>query len=394
MRHVTNKKYGGCLRVIVPHVHEPKGVYLFALFYALGITDNDTIKNLIVFPNHKDISMLELLQGSVLESEHLVGETPTQTRTNALTYISSYVKPRIPTNNAPIQKPKTKLEMLLEILNNELFPHLHDQDEGTVQERNKQKAWFLAYCIQRLLRVELKRDDTSDRDHMSYKRLNLSGPLLAMLFKKKMQKQHNDMMAHLRKLIKRNKDLNLHIAMKPRDVTRGLAYSLKTGNWNTSRNQISTSNKNEGVSQVLNRLNYIAPLSHLRRTTASDTTLSVVRQQHNTQLGVCCVTGDTKILLPNGYTPTIKYLYDNVYYSTTNIRVVTVNPKTLQDKPSGIENFFCIDGHNILKIVTKDGKSIKCTSDHPFLVKRDQFEWVQAQYLKIDDILITTHVPK
>lgn len=299
MRYKTNKKYGGCIRVVVPHIHETKGVFLFALFYALGLTDNESIIRMITYPFVGDSEMREHLQGSALEAEHLVGTTPQQTTANSLAYLSVYVKPRIPTTNTPIQqKQKTKLEMLIEILDKELFPHLHPTDEfeklnfKTQQEqfdhRSKQKAWFLGYSINRLLRVQLERDESSDRDHMAHKRLNLSGPLLAQLFKKKMQKQHNDMMAHLRKLLQRNKELNFNIAMKPKDVTRGLAYALKTGNWNTNRNQPSNSSKNQGVSQILNRLNYIAPLSHLRRTTASDTTLSVVRQQHNTQHGIIC----------------------------------------------------------------------------------------------------------
>lgn len=80
------------------------------------------------------------------------------------------------------------MEMLIEILDKELFPHLHPSDEfdklntDSFQEkfehRSKQKAWFLAYSINRLLRVKLGRDESSDRDHMAHKRLNLSGPLL------------------------------------------------------------------------------------------------------------------------------------------------------------------------------------------------------------------------
>lgn len=400
MRYKTNKKYGGCIRVVVPHVHEPKGVFLFALFYALGLTDNETIVRMIVYPFTHDSEMREHLQGSALEAEHLVGDTPQQTSSNALAYLSSYVKPRIPTNNAPIQKPKSKMEMLVEILDKELFPHLHPSDEFdkyestdpkvTFEQRCKQKAWFLGYSINRLLRVQLERDESSDRDHMAHKRLNLSGPLLAQLFKKKMQKQHNDMMAHLRKLIQRNKDLNFNIAMKPKDVTRGLAYALKTGNWNTNRNQPSNSSKNQGVSQILNRLNYIAPLSHLRRTTASDTTLSVVRQQHNTQYGfICpsetpegqsCLTLDTPILTDIGYMP--------IGNLKNGDRVITVNPDTYETSVTEIYDYFQKEAL-VKDIGILGGWNIKATDDHPFLSKDG---WKEVKDLSIEDYVYLKYV--
>ena len=71
--------------------------------------------------------------------------------------------------------------------------------------------------------------------------------------------------------------------MKQVDVTKGLAFSLKTGNWTGTKTNPTNSSKNQGVSQVLNRMNYTSPTSHMRRTSASDTNLSVVRMLHNTQ---------------------------------------------------------------------------------------------------------------
>lgn len=88
MRYKTNKRFGGCIRVVVPHVHESKGVYLFALFYALGLTSNETIIRMIVYPFGNDAQIREDLQGSILEAEHLLGNTPQETSTNALAYLS------------------------------------------------------------------------------------------------------------------------------------------------------------------------------------------------------------------------------------------------------------------------------------------------------------------
>lgn len=101
---------------------------------------------------------------------------------------------------------------------------------------------------------------------MAHKRLNLAGPLLAQLFKKKMQTQHNTMVKLFTKHIDSNKEVTVAGVMKQVDVTKGLAFSLKTGNWTGTKTNPTGSTKNQGVSQVLNRMNYAAPSSHMRRT--------------------------------------------------------------------------------------------------------------------------------
>lgn len=311
LKYAHSKKQGPGIKVVVPHIHESKGVFLFAMFKVLGITDNEEIIKMILYPNMKDIEMKEKLDGSITESEYI------KTREQAIAYLSQYVKPRtnIPGQNIQNQslsadQRKTMLRIwLIYIVDRELFPHLHPEKQGSYNDKNmnvfsaefqeylrsaeyvkrcKEKAWYLAYSVNRLIRVALERDLPSDRDHMAHKRLNLSGPLLAQLFKKKMQTQHNTMVKLLMKHINANKDVKISGVMKQVDVTKGLAFSLKTGNWTGTKTNPTNSSKNQGVSQVLNRMNFIAPISHMRRTSASDTNLSVVRQLHNTQYGVCC----------------------------------------------------------------------------------------------------------
>lgn len=310
LKYAHNKKQGPGIKVVIPHIHESKGVFLFAIFKVLGITNNNDIIKMILYPSVKDVEMKENLEGSISESEHI------QSRNQAIRYLSRYVKPRtnidgqnIPSQSLSAEQRKIMLRTwLIHIIDRELFPHLHPQTPGAYnrnlnvfsiefqeylrtaeyKKRCDEKAWYLAYSVNRLIRVALERDLPSDRDHMAHKRLNLSGPLLAQLFKKKMQTQHNTMVKLLRKHIGQNKEAKVSGVMKQVDVTKGLAFSLKTGNWTGTKTNPTNSSKNQGVSQVLNRMNFIAPMSHMRRTSASDTNLSVVRQLHNTQYGVCC----------------------------------------------------------------------------------------------------------
>lgn len=73
-------------------------------------------------------------------------------------------------------------------------------------------------------------------------------------------------------------------------ITRGLRYSLATGNWG----QQGTQGIRAGVSQVLNRLTFASTLSHLRRINSPigrEGKLAKPRQLHNTQWGMICPAG-------------------------------------------------------------------------------------------------------
>jgi DNA-directed RNA polymerase II subunit RPB2 len=314
LKYAVSKKQGPGIKVVIPHIHESKGVLLFAVFLALGIPTKEEAIRMILYPSYDDIEMRDKLEGSISES------TTITNREEAIAYLTQYVKPRV-TNTAQAgnfsntsgqltsaESRKAWMKAwLIHILDRELFPHLGQTKSfdaskanvfssefqeyitsGEFTKRCTQKAWFLAYSVKRLIRVALNRDKPSDRDHMAHKRLNLSGPLLAQLFKKKMHAQHNSMVKLLMKHINQNKEVKVSGVMKTVDVTKGLAFSLKTGNWTGTKTNPTNSSKNQGVSQVLNRMNYISPKSHLRRTSASDTNLSVVRMLHNTQYGICC----------------------------------------------------------------------------------------------------------
>lgn len=408
LKYTVSKKQGPGIKVVIPHIHENKGVLLFAVFMVLGINSKNDIIKMIMYPNENDIEIKEKLDGSITECESI------DTREKAISYLCQYIKPRttvtspMPTGNEA--KQKWLKGWLIHIIDIELFPHLHPHTQTTqyspqvnvynnvfqeyttsakYRKRCSEKAWYLAYAVNRLIRVALKRDKPSDRDHMAHKRLNLSGPLLAQLFKKKIQTQHNTMSKLLLKHINQNKEVTVGGMMKQVDVTKGLAFSLKTGNWTGTKTNPTNSSKNQGVSQVLNRMNFISPISHLRRTSASDTNLSVVRQLHNTQYGICCLTGDTQVRLADKTLLPIKEIVQRGYAS-----VITVNPNTLKEEPSRITKPFGVMADKLLKIVTDDGRSIKCTPDHPFLVrlvkqKTYKHKWVQARDLSVNDMLIT-----
>ncbi|PIC38062.1 hypothetical protein B9Z55_010198 [Caenorhabditis nigoni] len=62
-------------------------------------------------------------------------------------------------------------------------------------------------------------------------RLDLAGPLLAFLFRALFRNLLKEMRMTAQKYINKNDDFALDVCVKTSTITRGLAYSLATGNW-------------------------------------------------------------------------------------------------------------------------------------------------------------------
>ncbi len=108
------------------------------------------------------------------------------------------------------------------------------------------QAYFVGYMVQRLLLVHLGRREQDDRDHYANKRLDLGGPLLANLFRQLFRKVTKDVRAHVQKCVDRGREINLTAAVNKDTITRGLRFSIATGNWGMQ----GTAGMRAGVSQV------------------------------------------------------------------------------------------------------------------------------------------------
>ena len=108
------------------------------------------------------------------------------------------------------------------------------------------QAYFFGYMIHRLLLVALGRRDQDDRDHYANKRLDLGGPLLAQLFRQLFRKLTKDLRSYMQKTVDRGREINVTAAISKETITRGLKYSLATGNWGMQ----GTAGLRAGVSQV------------------------------------------------------------------------------------------------------------------------------------------------
>ncbi len=107
-------------------------------------------------------------------------------------------------------------------------------------------------CLQ--LKVGLRSQD--DKDHYANKRIRDTRGLLVMLFRPAFNRLCRDIDYHLKQLINRDRQPSVSGVIRSEAFTGRLKRPLATGNWPGGRT---------GVSQILDRTNHVAPLSHLRR---------------------------------------------------------------------------------------------------------------------------------
>ncbi|MEM1538438.1 MAG: DNA-directed RNA polymerase subunit B [Candidatus Nezhaarchaeales archaeon] len=137
------------------------------------------------------------------------------------------------------------------ILDRYFLPHLGNEPKDRLK-----KAYFLGQMIEKLLEVALGRRGPDDKDHYANKRLRLAGDLLASLFRVVFRSFIRDFQYQLQKIKDRGRDIHIETLARADVITERLKHALATGNWVGGK---------VGVSQLLDRTNYISTLSHMRR---------------------------------------------------------------------------------------------------------------------------------
>ncbi|MEM3209351.1 MAG: DNA-directed RNA polymerase subunit B, partial [Saccharolobus sp.] len=149
-------------------------------------------------------------------------------------------------------------------------------------EDRKKKAFYLAYAISKVIELYLGRREPDDKDHYANKRLRLAGDLFASLFRVAFKAFVKDLTYQLEKSKVRGRKLTLKALVRPDIITERIRHALATGNWVGGRT---------GVSQLLDRTNWISMLSHLRRVISSlarGQPNFEARDLHGTQWGRMC----------------------------------------------------------------------------------------------------------
>lgn len=166
-----------------------------------------------------------------------------KTREDALKFLGNRL--------APGQPVEIRIARAEEFLDTQLLPHL-----GTRPEDRRKKGYYLAEMANRVLQLYLGKRKPDDKDHYSNKRIRLAGDLIAEIFRDALEVFVRTIQSKLEEHIVQGRRVRLVNLIRPDIITERLRTAIATGNWTQDRT---------GISQALDRTNWISLLSHLRR---------------------------------------------------------------------------------------------------------------------------------
>ncbi|MBI5884900.1 DNA-directed RNA polymerase subunit B'' [archaeon] len=220
----------GALSVSFPA--SPRKLKLFVLLRALGLKSNKEI--LDSFPEETEIIndvMLNLEQTKIKSEEE------------ALDKIGNFV--------APGQVIDYRLRRAQEVIDAFLLPHI-----GQSPKDRLAKAYYLAMMASKAIELAYGIRKPDDKDHYANKRLELSGKLMEHLFRYSFKYFIKDLKFQIDRTITRRRKLNISTVVRPGAISERIRFAMATGNW---------IGRHTGVSKFMDRTNYLAPLTDLRK---------------------------------------------------------------------------------------------------------------------------------
>lgn len=233
-------------------------VYFITLMRALGIVTDEDIVNAV----SSDPEIIKFMLENLEEAE-------VETQEEAIEKIGARV--------AAGQAKEYQIKRANYVIDRYLFPHL-----GNDMKERTSKAHFLARMAESCFELALGKRTEDDKDHYANKRLKLAGDLMEDLFRVSFNRLARDIKYQLERANMRNRELNVATIVRADVLTDRLQHPLATGNWVGGRT---------GVSQLLDRNDYISTLSHLRRVISPLSRAQPhfeARDLHATQWGRLC----------------------------------------------------------------------------------------------------------
>jgi len=229
-RCVVERRTNGELSVVFPAA--PKDLNLITVLRALGLHPNQEILN--TFSDELEV------QNDMLLNMEVDQTTGTQ---NALESIGK----KAAVGQAKVYQLK-RAEILLD---NYLLPHISVDPSMRIA-----KAYYLCKMTEKAIEVACGNTPSDDKDHYANKRIKLAGNLMEELFRYAFQFLIKDIAYQVERASARGRKLVIQTLVRPDALTERIRYSMATGNWIAGQT---------GVSQLLDRTNYLSTVSHLRR---------------------------------------------------------------------------------------------------------------------------------
>ncbi|MFT4304807.1 MAG: DNA-directed RNA polymerase subunit B'' [Candidatus Woesearchaeota archaeon] len=237
-----------------------KRVPVVVILKALGMLKDEEIMKLIVDDLEKENTEILI---------NLYDAVAIKTEEDALDYIAKKI--------GITQSKEIRVERTKEILDKYMLPHL-----GVDEKDRTYKAYNLCKMVKRFQRVASEELPEDDKDHYMNKRLKLPGDLLADLIRVNLKVLIGDLLYNFQRIVKRGKFPSIKVVIRDKLLTQRIYSSMATGNWSGAR---------KGISQRIQRLNYLDTMSHLQRIvsplSASQENFAA-RELHSTHLGRLC----------------------------------------------------------------------------------------------------------
>ena len=211
----------------------PVDIPLITLIRALGLESDKDIAD--------GVSLNSIIQDELEPSFEKAGEIITSR--DAIVYISKRIAPGM-LEEFQIKRAETLLDW-------GLLPHL-----GKNPENRNEKALFLGEATCKLIELRLNLVASDDKDHYGNKVIKFAGQMLADLYRTAFRNLVRDMKYQLERSGQKRGINAVAAAVRPGIISDKLNNAIATGNWGRGR---------VGVTQLLDRTNYISTISHLRR---------------------------------------------------------------------------------------------------------------------------------
>ncbi len=253
---VVERNKSNILEVTFPQI--PKPIQFVVMMRALGIESDQEIVEMV----SKDPEIMKFMLENVEVAE-------VETTDEAIDYIGKRV--------APGQSKEYRLQRAEQVIDQYFLPHI-----GIDKESRKAKAFFLARMAEAVLEFYLGYKGEDDKDHYANKRLKLAGDLMEEIFRVAFLRLIKDVKYQLERAKVRGRSMKMSTAVRSDVLTDRIMHPMATGNWVGGRT---------GVSQLIDRHNYISILSQLRRVISPLSRSQPhfeARDLHPTQFGRIC----------------------------------------------------------------------------------------------------------
>jgi len=277
-----------------PFLEEPRGKLSLRLFsqrssYRIPTTINESSEGIIeaTFSRLKNIPAIVLLKalGLTKESEiaknigyetdclivNLYEFVNIQSAEDAMIYIAE---------KSGIQGTKKEIvDRVKQRIDSFFLPHI-----GLDKSNRNEKALTLCRLIRLFLRSKDNPSIRTDKDNYANKRVKLSGDLMSDLFRVNMNILIRDIEYSLQKVARRKKFYSLKTIAKSTLFTHRIESAIATGSWIGERS---------GVTQNMDKTNYLAMLSQLQRVSSmlpGEQENFLARTLHPTHYGRFCPT--------------------------------------------------------------------------------------------------------